>query len=258
MKGASKILAPVALTLTIALAGCSATKPVTQAAVAPAAATETAVVIAPADAAKTETAVVATTAAVEDEALQLALKQEAEDYRKQVAEDIAKIAMVKGTRFMVDKAMDKSGMGNPLTKFVMKAAMDDMEKKAAADMKTAEGAALMDIASVVGRAKNNNARLGKMVVTVNLLVDQRKKDAVKIKVASVEEKKRYAARLDADEALLALALAASEEELAKIQKAGEKDAKNKDLVVEIDTTRKQGLKIREAMLVVKTMKKLTR
>jgi hypothetical protein len=166
--------------------------------------------------------------------------------------------MVKGTRFMMDKAMDKTGMGNPLTKFVMKAAMDDMEKKVAADMKTTEGAALMDIASVVGRARNNNARLGKMVVTVNLLVDQRKKDVVKIKVASVEEKRRYAVRLDADEALLALALAASEEELAKLQKAGEKDANNKDLVIELETTRKQGLRIKEAMVVVKNMKTLTR
>jgi hypothetical protein len=240
----------------IGLAGCSATKPVTQATVTTT--TDTKVAVAPADATTTETAVVTTVTASDDEAIQIALKQQAEDYRKQVAEDIAKIAMVKGTRFMVDKAMDKSGMGNPLAKFVMKAAMDDMEKKAAADMKTAEGAALMDIASVVGRAKNNNARLGKMVVTVNLLVDQRKKDVVKIKVASVEEKKRYAARLDADEALLALALAASEQELATIQKVGEKDAGNKDLVVELETTRQQGLKIREAMVVVKTMKKLVR
>ncbi len=81
---------------------------------------------------------------------------------------------------------------------------------------------------------------------------------MKIKVASVEEKKRFAARLDADAALLAMALAASEEELVKIRKAGEKDPKNKDLVVEIETTRKQGLKIKEAMLVVTNMKKLTR
>ena len=123
---------------------------------------------------------------------------------------------------------------------------------------TAEGAALMDIASVVGRARNNNARLGKMVVTVNLLVDQRKKDVVKIKVASAEERKRYGERLDADEALLALALAASEEELVKLQKAGGKDASNKDLVIELETTRKQGLRIKEAMVVVKNMKKLTR
>ena len=136
--------------------------------------------------------------------------------------------------------------------------MDDMEKKAAADMKTAEGAAVMDLASVVGRARNNNARLGKMVVKVNLLVDKRKKDTVKIKVATVEEKKRFAARLDADEVLLAAALSASEEELVKIRKAGEKDPTNKDLVVEIETTRNQGLKIKEAMLVVRNMKKLTR
>ena len=259
MSGTRLLLAPAAIALAIALAGCSTTKPATQAAVTPATTTENKVAVAPADATKTETTVVATTVtAPEDEAVQLALKQQADEYRKQVAEDIAKIAMVKGTRFMVDKAMDKSGMSNPFTKLVMKAAMDDMEKKAAADMKTAEGAAIMDIASVVGRARNNNARLGKMVVTVNLLVDQRKKDVVKIKIATPEEKKRYAARLDADEALLALALAASEEELAKLRKAGEKDAKNKDLVIELETTRKQGLKIKEAMVVVTKMKKLTR
>lgn len=258
MPGARPLWASTVVALTIVISGCSATKPATQASVTPAA-TETTVAVVPSDTTKTETAVVQTTVGVpEDEALQIALKQEADDYRKQVAEDIAKIAMVKGTRFMVDKAMDKSGMSNPFTKLVMKAAMDDMEKKAAADMKTSEGAAIMDIASVVGRARNNNARLGKMVVTVNLLVDRRKKDAVKIKVATVEEKKRYAARLDADELLLAAALAASEEELAKIQKAGEKDAKNKELVVELETTRQQGLKIKAAMVVVKNMKKLTR
>jgi hypothetical protein len=244
------------LVLSIGVSGCSATKAVTEAAV-PAATSETMMAAAPTEA-TTKVAVVATTVSAEDEAIQLALRQQAEDYRKQVAEDIAKIAMVKGTRFMVDKTMDKAGMGNPLAKFVVKAAMDDMEKKAAADMKTAEGAAIMDIASVVGRAKNNNARLGKMVVTVNLLVDQRRKDVTKIKIASVEEKKRIAVRLDADEVLLATAFAASEEELVKIRKAGEKDPNNKDLLIELETTRKQGLKIKEAMLAVKTMKMLTR
>jgi len=257
MRGAGLILTLVTLALSMGVSGCSATKTVTEAA-APTATNDTIVAAAPTEATTTKVAVVATTVSAEDEAIQIALKQQAEDYRKQVAEDIAKIAVVKGTRFMVDKAMDKTGMGNPLTKFVVKAAMDDMEKKAAADMKTAEGAAIMDIASVVGRAKNNNARLGKMVVTVNLLVDQRKKDVTKIKIASVEEKKRIAARLDADEALLAMAFAASEEELVKIRKAGEKDPKNKDLVVELETTRKQGLKIKAAMLAVKTMKTLTR
>lgn len=253
MPGVKPLLIPAAIVLAMVISGCSATKPVTQAT------TQTTVAVIPSDTTKTESAIVqATVTATEDEALQLALKQEAEDYRKQVAEDIAKIAMVKGTRFMVDKAMDKTGLGNPLTKFMAKAAMDDMERKVAADMKTTEGAAVMDIASVVGRARNNNARLGKMVVTVNLLVDQRKKDVVKIKLASVEERKRYAARLDADEALLALALTASEAELAKIQKAGEKDATNKELVVEIETTRQQGLKIKQAMILVKNMKKLTR
>lgn len=257
MRGAGLILTLATLALSMGVSGCSATKTVTEAA-APTATNDTIVAAAPTEATTTKVAVVATTVSAEDEAIQIALKQQAEDYRKQVAEDIAKIAVVKGTRFMVDKAMDKTGMGNPLTKFVVKAAMDDMEKKAAADMKTAEGAAIMDIASVVGRAKNNNARLGKMVVTVNLLVDQRKKDVTKIKIASVEEKKRIAARLDADEALLAMAFAASEEELVKIRKAGEKDPKNKDLVVELETTRKQGLKIKAAMLAVKTMKTLTR
>lgn len=259
MQYAKPSMACVAIALSVVISGCSTSKPVVQATATPTTVTttDTTVVTVPDDAAKTETAVVTTTTA-DDEAIQLALKQEAEDYRKQVAEDIAKIAMVKGTRFMVDKAMDKTGMGNPLTKFMVKAAMDDMEKKAASDMKTAEGAAIMDIASVVGRAKNNNARLGKMVVTVNLLVDKRKQDVVKIKVASAEERKRFSTRLDADEALLAMALASSEAELVKIQKAGEKDPKNKDLVVELETTRKQGLKIKEAMLVVKNMKKLTR
>lgn len=252
---ANRLLPPAALALSIIIAGCSTTaKPVVQAESVPIADSETTVTVATAN--STQSAVVAT--AAEDEAVQLALKQQAEDYRKQVAEDIAKIAMVKGTRFMVDKAMDRSGMGNPLAKFVVKAAMDDMEKKAAAEIKTAEGAAVLDIASVVGRAKNNNARLGKMVITANLLVDQRKKDGVRIKVASVEEKKRFASRLDADEALLAIALAASEQEFAKIKAAGEKDPKNADLVVELETTRKQGMKIREAMLVVKSMKTLVR
>jgi hypothetical protein len=258
MQGAKLLLPPAALALSIVISGCSATKPMTQAVVTETAPVETTVAADQATAVRTETAVAATTVTAEDEAVQLALKQQAEDYRKQVAEDMAKIAMVKGTRFMVDKALDKTGMGNPLTKFVAKAAMDDMEKKAAADMKTAEGAAIMDIASVVGRAKNNNARLGKMVVTVNLLVDQRKKDAVRIKVATVDEKKRMAARLAADEALLAMALAASEDEAVKIRKAGEKDPKNKELVVELETTRQQGLKIKEALVVVKNMQKLTR
>lgn len=257
MRGAKLLWLPAGLMLSAAISGCSATKPVTQAAVAPPA-TETTVTIEQAKVAKTETVPVQAAATAEDEALQLALQQQAEDYRKQVAEDIMKVAMVKGTRFMVDKAMARAGANNPLAKFVVKAAMDDVEKKVAADMKTAEGAAVMDIASVVGRAKNNNARLGKMVVTVNLLVDQRRKDVVKVKVASVEERKRFAARLDADEALLAMALAASEEELSKIRKASEKDAGNKDLVVELETTRRQGLKIKEAMLVVKNMKTLTR
>lgn len=256
MRGFNPFVLPAVVALAMSVAGCSATKPITQAVVTAPVAADTTVTVVESDPAKVKTVAVTTTA--EDEALALALQQEAVDYRKQVAEDIAKVAMVKGTRFMIDKAMDKAGANNPLTKFVVKAAMDDMEKKAAADMKTAEGAAVMDIASVVGRARNNNARLGKMVVTVNLLVDKRKKDTVKIKVATVEEKKRFAARLDADEVLLAAALAASEEELVKIQKAGEKDPKNKDLVVEIETTRNQGVKIKEAMLVVRNMKKLTR
>lgn len=249
---------PSAALLTMTLAGCSATKPVTQAVVvAPAATTETTVTVDTAKATTTETVTVASTSSAEDEAIQLALKQQAEDYRKQVAEDVMKVAMVKGTRFMMNKALDRAG-ANPLAKFVAKAAMDDVEKQVAADMKTAEGAAVMDLASVIGRARNNNARLGKMVVTVNLLVDQRKKDTVRIKVASVEERKRFAARLDADEVLLAMALAASEEELTKIRKAGEKDAGNKDLVIEIESTRRQGLQIREAMLTVKNMRKLVR
>jgi hypothetical protein len=257
MQGAKLFLVPALVALGATAAGCSTTKPMTQAVVA-APATETTVTVAENDPTEAATVTVATATSAEDEALELALKQDAADYRKQVAEDIAKVAMVKGTRFMIDKAMDKAGANNPLAKFVVKAAMDDMEKQVAADIKTAEGAAVMDIASVVGRARHNNARLGKMVVTVNLLVDKRKKDTLKIKVASVEEKKRFAARLDADAALLAMALAASEEELAKVRKAGEKDPKNKDLVIEIETTRKQGLKIKEAMLVVTNMKKLTR
>jgi hypothetical protein len=55
-----------------------------------------------------------------------------------------------------------------------------------------------------------------------------------------------------------MALAASEDEAVKIRKAGEKDPKNKELVVELETTRQQGLKIKEALVVVKNMQKLTR
>ena len=225
--------------------------------VAPAATTETTVTVNQARTTTTETVTVASTPAAEDEAIQLALRQQAEDYRKQVAEDVMKVAMVKGTRFMMNKALDRAG-ANPFAKFVAKTAMDDVEKQVAADMKTAEGAAVMDMASVVVRARNNNARLGKMVVTVNLLVDQRRKDTVRIKVASVEERKRFATRLDADEALLAMALAASEEEERKIRQASEKDAANKDLVIELETTRKQGLRIKEAMVVVKSMRMVVR
>lgn len=250
---------PGMLVLALVVTSCSATKPGTQTvSAAPVAVQPTAV-----EEASLKSKTVTETTAVtvdssEDEAIQLALKQEADEYRKQVAEDIMTAVMVKGTEMMIDKAMSKAGANNPFTKLVVKAAMDDMKKKAAANMKTAEGAAVMDITAVLGRARNNNARLGKMVVTVDLLVDKRKKDTVKIKVASIEEKKRFAAKLDADEALLALALAASEEELAKIQKAGEKDTGNKDLVAEIETTRKQSVRIKEAMLVMKTMRKAVR
>lgn len=259
MENIRPVLAPVLLLLaSVVVHGCSTTKSMTMATTTPTTTSETSVAVVQSNPAKTTTVTTAVVTTPEDEAVALALRQEAEDYRKQVAEDIAKVAMVKGTRFMIDKAMDKAGANNPLTKFVVKAAMDDMEKQAAADMKTAEGAAVMDIASVVGRARTNNARLGKMVVTVNLLVDKRRKDTVKIKLASAEEKKRFAARLEADEALLAMALAASEQELVKIRKAGEKDAGNKELAVELETTRKQGLKIKEAMIVVKNMKSMTR
>jgi len=251
---------PAMLVLGSVVASCSATKPGTQTvSVAPVVA-QPAVVEEASIKGKSVTATTAVTvdSSAEDEAIQLALAQDAAEYRKAVAEDIATAVMVKGTEMMIDKAMSKAGANNPFTKLVVKAAMDDMKKKAAAKMQTAEGAAVMDLTAVLGRARNNNARLGKVVVTVDLLVDKRKADTVKIKVATIEEKKRFAARLDADQALLALALAASEEELAKIRKAGEKDAKNKDLVVEIETTRKQSARIREAMLVVKSMHKLTR
>jgi len=248
------------LALALVVVSCSATKPGTQTAGVIPAAAQPAVVEEAAIKGKSVTATTAVTmdSSAEDEAIQLALAQEAAEYRKAVAEDIMTAAMVKGTEIMVDQAMSKAGANNPFTKFVVKAAMDDMKKKAAAKMKTAEGAAVMDVAAVLGRARSNNARLGKMVVTVDLLIDKRKADTTKIRVANVEEKKRFAARLDADQALLALALAASEEELAKIQKAGEKDAKNKDLLIEIEKTRKQGGRIKEAMLVVKSMHKLTR
>lgn len=249
---------PAVLALSVAIASCSATKPATQTTAVTPVATEPVVVEEAAVKSKTvtQTTVVTTDASVDDEAIELALKQEADEYKKQVAQDIMTVAMVKGTEIMVDQAMSKAGANNVFTKFVVKAAMDDMKKKAAANMKTAEGAAVMDATAVLGRARNNNARLGKMVVTVNLLVDKRKQDTVRIKSATVVEKKKFATRLDADEALLALALAASEEELGKMQKAVEKD-KNKDLAVEIETTRQQSVKIKEAMLVVKNMRKLT-
>ena len=255
MKG--KLFAvPALLALSIVASSCSATKPAQTAAATPAAEPVAVEEAAIRGKTVTETTVATTDASVEDQAIQLALKQEADEYRKQVAQDVMTVAMVRGTEMMVDQAMSKAGANNPFTKFVVKAAMDDMKKKAAANIKTAEGAAVMDVAAVLGRARNNNARLGKMVVTVNLLVDKRKQDTVRIKSATVVEKKKFATRLDADEALLALALAASEEELGKIRKASEKD-KNKELVAEIETTRRQSARIREAMLVIKNMRKLT-
>ena len=253
------LLVPAVLALSAALASCSATKPATQTAAAQPVATQPAAVEEAAikGGTVTQPAIVKAESLAEDEAIQLALKQEADEYRKQVAQDIMTAAMVKGTEMMIDKAMSRAGANNPFTKFVVKAAMDDMKKKAAANMKTVEGAAVMDAASLIGRARNNNARLGKMVVTVDLLIGKRKKDTITIKTASAADKKRFAARLDADEALLAMALAASEEELAKMQKVADKDS-NKDLMIEIENTRRQGARIKQAMLVVTDMRKLTR
>jgi hypothetical protein len=244
-----------AMLLAVLLAsGCNSSKPAIQAAIKPPTLPGMNIFAKTSD---TTGAQDAELAAAQADSVQLAFRQEAEGYQSQVAQDIFRAAMRHGTDMVVDGALQRTGMNNPVAKMVVKSAINDLQNRAmTSDTKAEQPAQTLEITAVLGHAKANNARLDQMIGAVNILVGQRKKDTARIKIASDEEKQRHALRLAADEALLAVALAASEQELAKIEMAGKANANSGDLVVEIEATRQRGQQIKQAMMLLKTMKSL--